>query len=144
MAWDNFTQSWFGVIFNPVGYMAQHKSVEDASHDYARANPPGQGLDLDSVTEIRYKTYRQDWVQQCSGTLKAQDVGYSLANATRNCQARFDEDDTAAQVAQILTDRDIQEKADAQAKLAKAKKTILIIIAATVIAAVFIYLFLSK
>lgn len=142
MAWDNFTQSWFGLIFNPVGYMAQHKNVEQASHDYADTTPPAAGLD-EKTTEAGFIEYRSAWIDQCAGTLKTRDVGYTLANATRNCSARFDEDpDVQAAKAQI-EEQAAAEKKRIEDDTQKARTQTFYLLAAFLIAGLLLYLFLS-
>lgn len=138
----NFTSSYFGLVFNPVGYMAQRVPVEQASRDYAKKNPPSAGL-LSGMDEVTFKEYRQSYIDQCAGKLKSDDVGKSLANASRNCAARFDE---SSQVRQLRADIQEQANNDRSFVLGQSlqnRNTLILLIAAFLIVGLLLYLFLS-
>lgn len=140
----SFTNSWFGVIFNPVGYQAQHVSISEAARRYAAKNPPSRNISAETETEVTFTQSRQRWIDGCAGAIKGQDVGYSKANAERACAAKFDADGITAKVRNAIQQRAIVEKAEVQAKAEQNNKTALFVIIGFLLAGLLIYLFISK
>lgn len=143
MAWNKFGSSWFGVIFNPVGYMAQRESPSKAALEYAADNPPSALITLED-TEISFREDASRWVSACASKLKSDDVGKSLANANKACQAVFYNDPSITTFQSTLAERNEQDRQATQARITEGVKNFLIIIGAALAVALLVYLFTSK
>lgn len=142
---DSFGSSWFGVLFNPVGYMAGRKSVSEAADDYYHGHPPGQFLGpIEALSQTAVDTARVNWITSCSSQMKSDDVGKSKANCDAACQARWDNDVDIIAIQQDLVQQGIDEQTDLKARTTKNLKNILLLVGIFLFTAVLLYLFFSK
>lgn len=106
-----FGKGWFGIIFNPVGYMAQRKSVGESANQYGKNNP----IRLTGAeTALQLEDAKQKWVDACAAKLKSDDVGKSLANSTRACAGVWDNSTEVLNAVESVNEQ--QNVADATAR----------------------------
>jgi hypothetical protein len=101
MAWDDFGQSWIGVIANPAGYVLGRKSPSNAAGDYHGSHPIENVL-TGNESELSYNEARAEWTDACASQLKSDDVGKTKSNSLKACESAWDNDPLALQVIQRI------------------------------------------
>lgn len=139
----DFGSSWLGIIFNPVGYMAQRKSPEKAAQEYAFKNPTSILINKED-NELSFKEDARNWIDACAAKLKSDDVGKSLANCQKACEAAFYSDSNVVYIQDYLVQQAEAEKAAVQAKIEDGLKTVTLIIGAFIFVGLIAYLLTSK
>lgn len=117
----SFTNSWFGVIFNPVGYSAQRTSPAKAAEQYINSNPPTNLLNT-SYDELSFKENRLKWVGACAAKLKSDDVGKSIANCEKACAGVFDNYAGSISKNNEVILKSIEETEEVEARVERNKK----------------------
>ena len=132
-----------GLIINPIGYLAEHVSSEQAAREYASSHSPSGGINLDSITQTGFITDRQHWIDGCTEGVKSRDSLYTRSKVAGNCAAQFDQNSITQDVNNALQKRAIDEQAANKATVAQNTKYILYLIAAFLFVGLILYLFLS-
>jgi hypothetical protein len=135
----DFGKSWFGIVFNPAGYLLQRKSPENAAKDYLAQNPTTLLIDAND-TELSIKEDGRAWVDACTSKCKSDDVGKSLANCQKACQAAFDNDVNVIQQRDRITAESEAEKERIKEQLKEGVSTAVVLIIIFIFVGILYYL----
>ncbi len=135
--------NWLGIIVNPIGYVIDRKNIGDAATDHANAHPPSTNINPESISEEEFKVRRQQWIDSCAAALKSGDAGYSKANASQNCAARFDADPINSRVQDGLARRAQVEQSDLQIKVEQNQKNAIAILIILLAIGIALYLIIT-
>lgn len=135
----SFTNSWFGVIFNPVGYSAQRKSVSESAKDYFNKNKPDAFLNS-SYDELSFNENRTKWIEACASKLKSDDVAKSIANCRSGCAKEFDNYSGTLSKNKIIVLNAVNDKEEVEQRVEKNKKIFIGAVIALLIITIIIFL----
>lgn len=141
--------SWFKIIFNPIGYSAKRESIDTAVTKYYNANPPLRLFNYDPLTDTGINESDliitgQRWVDGCTAVVKSEDVGKSKSNVAKACQQKWDQDGSVISEREKSIELREMEQAAAKAETMSLAKNIILLIGALIFICVIVYLLISK